>query len=219
MRSEFLSARPSQYFVRAVVFGAGAFALVWVVLWAPKTTYGPAVDDPIDFATTFLDSMTLAGVLFVVASGFTLIFGLMRVVNMAHGSLYLLGGYIAYDLQQRLVHNANPGFGLLSSQVAVWQWVVPAIAASACIAVVGIVMQQGFLRWNQGQDLRQALITIALSIIIADQMLAHWPIQESVAWPGTFDRFVSIGSIDYSLARLFMLAVGVVVGIALWLWL
>jgi branched-chain amino acid transport system permease protein len=219
VRAESLAARPGQYLVRALVIAGAAFALVWVLFWAPKTTYGPAVDDPIDFAKTFLDSMTLAGVLFVVASGFTLIFGLMRVVNMAHGSLYLLGGYIAYDVQQRLVHNANPGFGLLSSQVAVWQWVVPAIVGSACIAVVGIVMQQGFLRWNQGQELRQALITIALSIIIADQMLAHWPIQESVAWPGTIDRFVSIGSIDYSLARLLMLAVAVVVGIALWLWL
>ncbi|PWU25481.1 MAG: ABC transporter ATP-binding protein [Candidatus Rokuibacteriota bacterium] len=208
-----------RHFPRALVIGASLFALVWVLFWAPKTTFGPAVKDPIDFAKTFLDAMTLAGVLFVVASGFTLIFGLMRVVNMAHGSLYLLGGYIAYDIQQQLVHNSNPGFALSTSQVATWQWVVPAIVASACIAVIGLVMQQGFLRWNQGQDLRQAMITIALGIILADQMLQHWPIQETVSWPGTFDRFVSIGSIDYNFARLFMLIVAVVVGIALWLWL
>jgi branched-chain amino acid transport system permease protein len=202
-----------------IIIGSSIFALVWVLFWAPKTTYGPAVDDPIDFAKTFLDSVTLAGVLFVVASGFTLIFGLMRVVNMAHGSLYLLGGYLAYEVQNKLVHNPAPGFALSSSEVAAWQWVVPAIVASVCMAGIGLVMQQAFLRWNQGQDLRQALITIALSIILADQMLSHWPIQVSVAWPGSLDRFVSIGSIDYSLARLFMLAVGVGAGIALWLWL
>src|SRR5579885_3635433 len=74
------------------------------------TTYGSAIDDPVDFFKTFLDSMTFAGLLFVVASGFTLIFGLMRVVNMAHGSLFLLGGYIAFDLQQYFT-NAG-GFAL-----------------------------------------------------------------------------------------------------------
>ena len=196
-----------------------AWGLVWVLFWAPSTNYGPAIDDPIDFFKTFLDSITFAGVLFVVASGFTLIFGLMRVVNMAHGSLYLLGGYITFELQQDFVGGSAGGFGLLGSQVGVWQWVLPALIASACIAVVGLVMQQISLRWTQGQDIRQALITIAISIILADQMLQHWPLQETVTWPGTFDRFVSIGSVQYSLARLFMLAVAVGIGILLWLWL
>ena len=52
-------------------------------------------------------------------------------------------------------------------------------------------MQQVFLRWNQGQDLRQALITIAISIILADQMLAHFGgVAEDIAWPRNFDTFV-----------------------------
>ncbi len=56
---------------------------------------------------------------------------------------------------------------------------------------MGLVMQQLFLRWNQGQDLRQALITIAISIILADQMLAHFGgIAEDIAWPRNFDTFV-----------------------------
>jgi branched-chain amino acid transport system permease protein len=198
---------------------AVAFAVAWVLFWAPKTTYGPATSDPVDFFKTVLDSLTFAGLLFVVASGFTLIFGLMRVVNMAHGSLYLLGGYLAYDLQQHFAHGLGSGFALTSSQVSLWQWVVPAIIASGCIAVIGLVMQQATLRWTQGQDLRQALITIAISIILADQMLAHWPLQDSISWPGSLDRFVSIGSVQYSLARLFILAVAVAIGLALWLWL
>jgi branched-chain amino acid transport system permease protein len=203
----------------ALLVAAGAFVLVWVLFWAPKTNYGPAIDDPSDFFKTFLDSITFSGVLFVVASGFTLIFGLMRVVNMAHGSLYLLGGYIAFELQQNFVGAAAGGFGLTGSQVTMWDWVGPALIAAVCIAVVGLVMQQIFLRWTQGQDLRQALITIAISIILADQMVKHWPLQQTITWPGEIDRFVSIGSVKYSGARLFMLAIAVGIGIALWLWL
>ena len=61
--------------------------------------------------------------LFIVASGFSLIFGLMRVVNMAHGAFYLLGGYIAYEVQQRMT---GSGFALLPSEVSTrWEWVVP----------------------------------------------------------------------------------------------
>ena len=61
-----------------------------------------AADDCSKFVTVTLNGLTLAALYFVVASGFTLIFGLMRVVNMAHGSLYLLGGYLALNFQQKL---------------------------------------------------------------------------------------------------------------------
>ena len=59
-----------------------------------------------------MNGITLAALYFVVASGFTLIFGLMRVVNMAHGSLYLLGGYLALEMQDALVHRSDAGLGL-----------------------------------------------------------------------------------------------------------
>src|SRR6185503_16050762 len=61
------------------------------------TTFGSAIDDWQSFVRTLLNGLTFAGLLFIVASGFSLIFGLMRVVNMAHGSFFLLGGYIAYE--------------------------------------------------------------------------------------------------------------------------
>ena len=66
-------------------------------------------------------------------------------------------------------------------------------------------MQQVFLRWNQGQDLRQALITIAISIILADQMLAHFGgVAEDIAWPRNFDKFVNlrVEGIQYTETRL-----------------
>jgi branched-chain amino acid transport system permease protein len=193
------------------------------------TNFGSAVHDPSNFLKIVLDSITFAAALFIVASGFALIFGLMRVVNMAHGAFYLLAGYIAYEVQQGMT---GQGFSLQSSEVNTWEWIVPLVVAAPCIAVVGLVMQQAFLRWNQGQELRQALITIAVAVIIADQIIAHFPRNTSqgqrfggnavdLTWPGWTDRFVDlhIGGVQYSLARLVMLGIGVAVGIGLWLWL
>ncbi len=81
---------------------------LWVLFLAPTTgkwatAFGSAVHDPKDFLITILNGVTAAALYFVVASGFTLIFGLMRVVNMAHGALFLLGGYIALKLQRNMV--------------------------------------------------------------------------------------------------------------------
>jgi branched-chain amino acid transport system permease protein len=85
--------------------------------------------------------------------------------------------------------------------------------------VIGIVMQQVFLRWNQGQDLRQALITIAISIIIADQTLAHFGgIAEEIAAPDTFPESVNLhlAGVSYPFFRIFVLLVAIVVGLGLW---
>ena len=90
---------------------------------------------------------------------------------MAHGAFYLLGGYIAYEIQQAMTGH---GFSL-HADVNTWEWLLPLLVAAPCIVVVGLVTQQVFLRWNQGQELRQALITIAVSVIVADQIIAHFP--------------------------------------------
>ena len=163
------------------------FPIVWVLFIASGTSFGPAVSDPKDFFITLLNGLTAAALYFVVASGFTLVFGLMRVVNMAHGAFFLLGGYIALRVQRNMVGVGND-VGLSSAQVNFTQWIVPTIVAVAIIAAAGLIMQQLLLRWNQGQDLRQALITIAVSIILADQMLAHFGgVPQDISWPSTFD--------------------------------
>src|SRR6195952_4534938 len=120
------------------------------------------------FLTVSLNGVTAAALYFVVASGFTLIFGLMRVVNMADGALFLFGGYVALKLQRGMVGNGG-SFGVTSAPGNPTHWIIPAIVATLVIAAMGLTMQQVFLRWNQGQELRQALITIAISIILADQ--------------------------------------------------
>jgi branched-chain amino acid transport system permease protein len=214
--------------VRRGLWGLGcalvAFALIWVLFAAPTsgraaTTFGSAWHDPHDFFVTVLNSLTAAGLYFVVASGFTLIFGLMRVVNMAHGTLFLLGGYIALKIQRHEVGQGG-AFGLTSDQVNLTHWIVPAIAATVVVGGVGLLMQQTLLRWNQGQELRQALITIAVAVILADQMLAHFGgVAEDIAWPGKINTFVKLGGISYPVSRLFILGIALAVGIALWVWL
>ena len=184
------------------------------------TTFGSAFDDWRSFVRTLLNGLTFAGLLFIVASGFSLIFGLMRVVNMAHGSFYLLGGYIAYEVQQKMT---GSGYTIGGTDVNTWEWIFPALVAVAVIGAVGLIVQQAFLRWNQGQELRQALITIAISVIIADQVLAHFNqgLASSITWPGWTERLVPLPllGIDYSLARLIVLFLGLAVGLFLWLWL
>ena len=97
----------------------------------------------------------------------------MRVVNMAHGAFYLLGGYIAYEVQQAMT---GSGFSLQPNEVNTLEWVVPCARRDGVHRRrSGSIVQQVLLRWNQGQDLRQALITIAISVIIADQVIAHFP--------------------------------------------
>ncbi len=168
------------------------------------------------FLTLTLNGLTLAGLYFIVAAGFTLIFGLMRVVNMAHGSLFLLAGYLAFTAQASW-------FGVTSNQlsghvVGTVSWIVPLVFATIAIGFIGLAMQQVLLRWNQGQDLRQALITIALSVILADQMVAHFggiaqAIQQPTLWPVS----VSVLGVRYGFFRL-VVVLGSAVGVGLLLW-
>ena len=104
-----------------------------------------------------LNGVTLAGLYFLVASGFTLVFGLMRNVNLAHGSLYLLGAYVGYD-------------------VAAWtdNWFLGVVAGAAAIGITGALLQIFVFQRLTGDELRQTLVTIGISIVAADLMLAVW---------------------------------------------
>ncbi len=198
------------------------FVALWIVFladreWTTATSAGSAISEPGEFIVTLLDGLTIAGLFFVVASGFTLIFGLMRTVNMAHGAFFLLSAYIALTLQQRLIgktQNVQP------EDVSLINWFIPLIVGAAVAAAIGVVVQQLFLKWNQGQDLRQAIITIAVTVILADQMLAEYGgLAQRMVWPGDVVRFFEIFGERYALSRLFMFGVSVVVGVLLYLWL
>ena len=131
---------------------------VAVMLWLILAVWPPGLEEAIGRKRVFLNALfngiTLGGLYFLVASGFTLIFGLMRNVNLAHGSLYLFGGYIGYA-------------------ISTWtgSWVLGFIVAFSSSALVGVVLQIVVFRRMEGQDLRQTMVTIGLSIVFADLML------------------------------------------------
>jgi branched-chain amino acid transport system permease protein len=195
----------------ALSLGLVAFALAWVAYKAFGDGFGVDGGAP-DWIRVTLAGLTLAGLYFVIASGFTLIFGLMRVVNMAHGSLYLLGAYLAFEFQQH--------------EFVSWSWGV--LLAAIGVGLAGLVMHQVFLRWNQGEELRQALITIAVSFILADQMLAYFGgAQHYVRPPATLDGNADFGiycttggifggtCLTYPWLRVFVLGAAVAVALAL----
>ncbi|MBL8581310.1 MAG: branched-chain amino acid ABC transporter permease [Rhizobiaceae bacterium] len=165
------------------------------------------------FISAVLNGLTLAGLYFLVASGFTLVFGLMRNVNLAHGSLYLLGAYIGYEV------GARTGI-----------WLLGVAAGFVVLAAVGAIMQVLVFRRLEGDNLRQTLVTIGISIVAADLMLAVWGGQTyQLATPAWLDGAISLPVITavrsngasvyltYPLYRLFVLAAAIVIGIALWL--
>ena len=158
--------------------------------------------------TVLLNGLTLAALYFIVAAGFSLIFGLMRTVNMAHGSLFLFGAYVGYAVFEPM-YDAGKWYA----------WYAAIAAGGGAAAVAGLLMQKLFLGWMQGQDLRQALVTIGISIIAADQMLAYFG--------GTPRQFfapdVLFGSTQlpliggYPTFRLFQILFAMAVGLGLWL--
>ena len=119
-------------------------AIAFVIFVCVGRLIQQAILDKAQFVSVTMNGITFAGLLFVVASGFTLAFGLMRVVNMAHGSLYLLGGYFAFEIQDQgdVFTGGEPKHS----------WWLSAITASLLIGIIGLLIQQLLLRWNQGQD-------------------------------------------------------------------
>ncbi|MBV9047610.1 MAG: branched-chain amino acid ABC transporter permease [Solirubrobacterales bacterium] len=170
------------------------------------------------FVQVTLNGLTLAALLFVVAAGFTLIFGLMRVVNMAHGSLFLFAGYLAFKAQEAWFGVSSNLLGN-SGAITVASWVVSLIFACAVVGLIGIAMQQLLLRWNQGQELRQALITIAISVIAADQLEAHYGgVSQSIQTPTSWPISVSVLGTHYGFFRLVIVGgSAIVVGALLYL--
>ena len=167
------------------------------------------------FVNTLLNGLTLAALYFLVASGFTLVFGLMRNVNLAHGSMYLLGGYIGFEVAR---FSGN--------------WYLGAIVAFLGLAIIGAVMQLLVFQRMQGDDMRQTLVSIGISIVAADLMLAVWTGNtyqfEPPDWLYGATQLPIISTIrssgqavmlKYPTYRLVVLVIAVVIGVLLWLFL
>ena len=153
------------------------------------------------FLKTTLNGLTLASLYFIVASGFTLVFGLMRNVNLAHGSLFLIGAYSGWLV--------GDGTG---------SWLLAVLTGFVVSALLGVLIQIIVFRRMQGEDLRQTLVTIGLSIVLADLMLWYFGGEiytfDPPAWIyGT--TFLPIIE-KFPTYRLVVLLVSIVIGLLLW---
>ena len=152
------------------------------------------------FIEQTLNGVTYAGLLFLVGSGFTLIFGLMRIVNLAHGGTYLLGGYV--------------GYSTLLATGSLWL----AMAAGAIgMAGFGLLLERGLLQRLRGYPMAELLLTMGVAFILGDLALAVWGGDpRAIRMPGVLDQSSTIGPLVYPNSRLFILGVAVVVALLLY---
>jgi branched-chain amino acid transport system permease protein len=199
--------------VAALIIAAAVLVVIWLVLAPWPAGLEEVFGRKRLFINALFNGITLGGLYFLVASGFTLIFGLMRNVNLAHGSLYLFGGYIGYD-------------------AADWtgSWLLSYVVAFICCAIVGAAMQVLIFRQMEGQDLRQTLVTLGLSVVFSDLMVWVWggnafqiPTPDYLAGPVPTPIVVAVKSsgetvfLQYPRVRLVIFAAAVLIGIGMWL--
>ncbi|MEM1383206.1 MAG: branched-chain amino acid ABC transporter permease [Pseudomonadota bacterium] len=189
-------------------------ALVWAIFAVWPKWLVEIVGRKKIFLNALFNGITLGALYFLVASGFTLIFGLMRNVNLAHGSLYLFGGYLGYEIAE------GTGYWLLAFPITF-----------LIVAALGVLLQIVVFRRMEGQDLRQTLVTIGISIVLADLMLWIWggdfyqvlppewlsgPV-ETFFVTGVKRRTAELIYLKYPLVRLAILAAAIVIGVGMWL--
>jgi branched-chain amino acid transport system permease protein len=151
--------------------------------------------------TLTVNSVALGGVLFLLSSGFSLIFGLMRIPNLMHGSFFMLGAYF--------------GVTLLARGVNFW---AAALASAAAMALIGGSIERVLLRRLEGQTLPQVLLTLGFAFIIGDLCLMLWT---GDPWqPATPDHLrgaVQVAGLYFPIYRLVIVLVAVAIAAALWL--
>jgi branched-chain amino acid transport system permease protein len=151
-------------------------------------------------ALQILNGLTFAGLLFLLASGFTLIFGLLRIMNLTHGGLYLVGGYVA-----------------VSVLAITGSFVAALAAAGLAAALLGVGIERGLLRRVRGQVNAEVILTMGLALMIGDLSLAVWGGDSQVIRPPALVAgSVNLAGVSYPAFRLLILLIAVLVGACLW---
>ena len=154
---------------------------------------------------SLLNGLTLAALLFITASGLTLSFSLMRIVNLTHGALYLAGGFIG-----------------LSVIKITGNWFLALVAGGGAMAVLALLEEKYLLRWTRGNELIETLITLSVAIIIGDLVLVIWSgYPRTIEIPEMLSGIWTIPLIGlvYPVFRIFMLGLAILIIAALWLFL
>ncbi len=156
-----------------------------------------------EFVAQTLNGLTLAGIIFLVSSGFTLVFGVMRVTNLSHGAVYLLGGYVGYSVIS-VTHDFFAGLA----------------AAALAMGALGFLLERTLITWLHRSEMAELLATLGLIYVLDDVSLAIWggsPL--TINLPGVLGRSSTLpvaGGIVYPNGRIFILAVAIAVGLGLY---
>ena len=147
------------------------------------------------------NGVSYGALLFLVGSGLSLIFGVMRIVNLSHGAYFLWGGYIA-----------------LSVINATGSWALSLPVAALAVAVIGLLMERVFLRPLGFDPLRQVLLTVGFAFLFQQAALDIWGGNNmDINPPAAFTQSIVVGGIYFPLYRAFMIAMALLIGVALWL--
>jgi len=147
------------------------------------------------------NGVSYGALLFLVGSGLSLIFGVMRIVNLSHGSYFLLGGYVA-----------------LSVIWSTGSWLLSIPVAAVTVAFVGLVMERVFLRPLGFDPLRQVLLTVGFAFLFQQAALDIWSGNPfDIHPPAALTRSIVVGGLHLPLYRIFMIGVALLIGITLWL--
>ena len=205
------------FIVRHRAWSLAVAIVVAVLLWLIVAPWSDGLVETLGRKRVFLNAIfggiTLGALYFLVASGFTLIFGLLRNVNLAHGSLYLLGGYLGFEISE-----------------ATGSWLLAFPVVFIVVALLGLLLQHQVFRRMEGQELRQTMVTIGLSVVIADILLWVWGGRSyTILSPDWLSGPVTLpivagarGSGDvvylrYPAVRMAILLAAIAVGVAMWL--
>jgi branched-chain amino acid transport system permease protein len=148
-----------------------------------------------------VNSVTLGGLLFLLSAGFSLIFGLMRIPNLTHGSMFMLGAYL--------------GVTCIALGLGFW---AAALIAGLGVALFGAVIERFVLRRLVGAELAQVLVTLGLSFMVADVCLMQWggdPI--AVETPPVLRGATALFGLAFPTYRLAIIVIAAVIAAALWL--
>ena len=146
------------------------------------------------------NGISYGALLFLLGSGLSLIFGVMRIVNLSHGSYFLLGGYVA-----------------LSVILATGSWALAIPIAALSLALVGLVMERIFLRPLGFDPLRQVLLTVGFAFLFQQAALDIWGgDNKDIVPPAILTRTAIVGGLHLPGYRVFMIAVATAIGLILW---
>ena len=153
------------------------------------------------FIVQTLNGLFSAALLFLIASGLTMTFGVMRIVNIAHGSFYMLGAYVTSRIVVR-THSLIAG----------------AAASIAAVALIGYAVERLFLRRLRSQPLAQMMMTMGFALVFRDAALMIWGGDPfTLPYPARLSGSVDAGDVVFPTYRLFVIVVAAIVASALWM--